>query len=253
MKAIERRKAIYECMQTQNVSSVTMFAKRFNVSSMTIRRDLDIMEGQNLIQRSYGKATIKQKQPEVSEYEFRVNQHLKEKQAIAAQAVKLIENGQSIYIDSSSTTNLVLEMITPDISPVIYTNSVSAINILIHKPWVKVFVFGGMLSNAVQCLDYSTTMIPSTELYFDIAFTSCCGFDNRQIYNNDLISVNERRIMLTNSARRVLLTDSSKLYVSGLFSICKWDMIDDFITDQALPADLSAVLKNEEVTLRIAR
>ena len=109
-----------------------------------------------------------------------------------------------------------------------------------------------MLSNAVRCLDYSTTMIPSTELYFDLAFTSCCGFDDNQIYNNDLISVNERRIMLTNSTRRILLTDSSKLNVSGLFSICKWDMIDDFITDRALPAALSAKLDEYNVRVQIA-
>ena len=113
MKATERRKEIYECIQTQEVSSVAMLAKRFNVSDMTIRRDLDVLEAQNLIQRSYGKATIKQKQPDVIEYEFRANQHGKEKKAIAAKAVQMIENGQSVYIDSSSTTNILLEMITP--------------------------------------------------------------------------------------------------------------------------------------------
>ena len=103
-----------------------------------------------------------------------------------------------------------------------YTNSVPTLNVLMTKPWLKAYVFGGTLSHDAQSLDSTSSLVTAKKIFVDAALLSCSGFDDQKISNNDIVSVNERRVMLSNAGRRILLADSSKRGQSCLFTICGW-------------------------------
>lgn len=246
-----RRKKIYDCIKQNYMYSVTSLSEQFHVSKMTIRRDLDFLESQNLINRVYGKAILKEQDLDSSDFERRTATNANAKKAIAQKALPFLSDINTIYVDSSSTCNYLIDIIPPNYNLTIYTNNIFTLNTIIKKPWLKAFVFGGILSHSSQSIDSTVALKSVKDIYIDAVFISCSGFTSNKIFNNDLISISERRIMLKNSTKRFLLADDSKYNVNGLFTVCTWDMIDTFITNQPLDENMSAALRKNNVTTLI--
>lgn len=245
MNSNYRRKEIYEIIRQQGATPVVALTERFGVSAMTIRRDLDILEDQQLIVRSYGKALPREKRMIENNYQQRNVMHMEAKRSIAHKALALLQDVDSIYVDNSTTCNALIELLPENLSMTVYTNSVPALNLLFQKPGINTFVFGGSLSHSAQSLDSTSSLVAVKDIYVDAAFISCCGYNETKICNNDIVSINERRVMLTNANRRYLLADSSKQHEKGLFTICSWDMIDVFVTEMFPDSKIySAILQN---------
>lgn len=244
-----RRKQIYEYLKRHSNASVTNLSRLFQVSEMTLRRDLDFLEGQNLISRCYGKAILKEKDLNTGNFEQRNKTNWEAKCAMVEKVIPRLAGMESVYIDSSSTCNYLVELIPPNYNLTVYTNNIFTLNVIIKKPWLKAYVFGGTLSHASQSLDSAAAMILPRDIYVDAALVSCSGFNSTKIFNNDLVSIDERRIMLKNSQERYLLADSTKYNVNGLFTICTWDLIDCFVTDVKPEERLAAALTKNRVEL----
>ena len=104
MNQTTRQKEIIDLISASGEGSIQDFAKRFNVSEMTIRRDLDRLALQGMVIRTHGGATLA---GQVSfEFSFlnRKKQNHAEKEAIARKAAELVRNGQSVMLDSGTTT-----------------------------------------------------------------------------------------------------------------------------------------------------
>lgn len=253
LKAEYRRKEMYEMIRQQGALGVTALAERFGVSAMTVRRDLEALKCQGLVERAYGKAApVQQVRLVEGDYEARKSTNTAQKLAIARRALGELRGLESIYVDSSSTCSALIELIPSDVSLTVYTNSVRVLNILLQKPWLRAFVFGGTLSHAAQSLDSTSALVAPKDVFVDAALISCCGYSEERLFNNDLISINERRVMLANANRRFLLADASKQSAGGLFTVCTWEMIDAFITDRAPDANIAGALGRRGIDLIIA-
>ena len=234
-------------LQVQHNITVAALAERFGVSAMTIRRDLDALEERNLLRREHGRAVYSAPFTDVQRYENRLMQNAAGKKRIAQNALKYLHGVQSVYLDGSTTCTTFLESFPPGTSLPVYTNSVPALNILVGRPGMKAFIFGGMLSDSMLCLDSTHSLSRCNDIFVDAAFISCTGYDASRIINHDVLTVNERRIMLKNASRRYLLADSGKRDRPGVFTICGWDAIDVFITDAAPDALLAEALRENGV------
>ncbi len=249
MNAEQRKKEIYEYIKKQNKCSVTSLIDMFGVSAMTIRRDLDALEKQNLIQRTYGKAMIKNSLTEDPFYDQREATNVEPKQEIARKALRYLTKFSTVYIDGSSTCNELIKLIPPNISLTIFTNNLITVNLLSEKPWIKTYMFGGLLINDQRAFDSTSTMTSNKEIFVDASFISCSGFNTSSIVNAGILTINERRMMLSNSANRFLLADHSKCNVRGLFTICDWNKIDIFITDKPLDSVYSKAIAEHNVKI----
>lgn len=142
----DRQEKIREYIETNGLASVSELAERFNVSDMTIRRDLDHLSSQNMIERIHGGAAAKVtsksfKQPPLMK---RMGDQTEEKRQIAQAVVSLLENGEKIFLGSGTTTYLIAEEIKKRDDLIIFTNALTVANLLAFSP-VTVIMIGGTL------------------------------------------------------------------------------------------------------------
>ena len=111
-----RQKAIYEDIKRQGSALVSTIMEMYGISAMTARRDLNVLEQQDLIERSYGRAVLKKQRPDVDAYNRRRQVSIEAKRYIAQLALDRLRDAESIYVDSSSTCSTLVDMITPEYS-----------------------------------------------------------------------------------------------------------------------------------------
>ena len=144
MLAIERRACIKETIQEQKSVAVSDLARRFDVTEETIRRDLKVLESQGVLTRTYGGAFIQGGAINEVDVTLRETSYVDAKRQIAAQCLQLIRNGDSIFLDSS-TTALEIARAIRDMRLTVLTNSLLIADVLSHSESIRLQVIGGVL------------------------------------------------------------------------------------------------------------
>ena len=213
--------------------SVSDLADRFEVSSLTIRRDLDELEAQGLISRSYGMATLLDP----------LSKGLSSTQA----AAKLIKDGDTVFINTSSTAIKVLEFITAENITVVTNNgSVLAAD---YPPSMTVLVTGGEVRPAKKSLTGDFALASINQIRAAKCILGCSGISAERGLTT-LVS-NEMRVnslMLKHSEQHIVLADSSKLGVNSSFQYGSPSDIDVLMTDES--ASISQVAALEAAGVR---
>ena len=124
MLQIERQEQILELLAATPALRIGEIAKRLYISEATVRRDLAAMEQKGLVERVYGGVTLKK---EDMPLDFRHREHGDAKEEIALRAVQLIKEGQTVFLDSSSTAQHILPHLTRFRNLTVITNSHQAV------------------------------------------------------------------------------------------------------------------------------
>ena len=231
MKAEERRKQIYNIIKSNEEISVTSLSCRFNVSPMTIRRDLNALEESMLINRTYGKAHIIDRNRQEFSFEYRKTVNIELKRKIARTALNLLKDTSTLYVDGSSTVTELLKILPNDRTYTIFTNSFEALKILCQRPWIRTFAIGGFLGPDHNTFDDETTINIAKQIFVDAAITSCSCFSVNGVFNDGSTGTQVKRIMINNSARNFLLADHTKSNSQGLYLLNSWDTVHCMVTD----------------------
>lgn len=141
-----RQEKIKEYIEARGLASVQELAEHFNVSDMTVRRDLEELRLQDVIERIHGGAVAKNApklllQPPLIR---RMDDQIEEKQAIARGVAELLENNEKIFLGSGTTTYWIAEEIKNRSDLIVFTNALTVANILAFSS-VHLIVIGGML------------------------------------------------------------------------------------------------------------
>ena len=246
MNAENRQIAIYNMIKSNKEMSVNALSQCFGVSTMTIRRDLEHLERSNLIERTYGKARIADESKIELSYSMRQTMNLEYKQKIAMTAAQFIteKDIHSIYIDGSSTAMEFLKVLPPNRSITVFTNSISALNLLFPKTWVNTFIIGGFLNRDIFAMDDVTSIDLCKQIYVDATFTSCSDLSIDGMFNNGTNGTQIRRTMMKNSQHNYILAEHTKFNYRCIFLLNTWDKIDTLITDEEpSPAFISGIQK----------
>ncbi len=249
LKVEERRKQIYNILKLNNEVSVNTLSEQFNVSSMTIRRDLDSLERSNLINRTYGKAHITNKNRQEFSFDHRSRENLDLKQKIASTALELLKGVSSIYVDGSSTALELLKLLNPNDSFTIFTNSFHALKLLHGNPGIRIFAIGGFLGQDYNTFDDDISISIAKQIFVDATITSCSCFSKNGVFNDAMTGTQIKRIMTGNSSRNILLADHTKANSQGLFLLNTWDSVSSLVTDEALDPELMDVLRHANVSV----
>lgn len=249
MKVEERRKQIYNILKINEEISVSALSDQFKVSPMTIRRDLDNLERSNLINRTYGKAHITNKNKQEFSFDYRSSENLDLKQKIARKTLDLLKNVSSIYVDGSSTATEFLKVLPQNYPYTIFTNSLQGLKILCENPRIRIFSIGGFLGPDHNTFDAESSIAIAKQIYVDATITSCSCFSKNGVFNDGMTGTQIKRIMLNNSTHNFLLADHTKANSQGLFLLNNWDTVHTLITDEALDPELLDVLHGANVNV----
>lgn len=234
MLAIERRREILARMRIDGKVIVSELARDFDVTEETIRRDLDRLDKEGLVSKTYGGAVAKQVTTLDLPYNVRENANVEQKQMIAEKLARLIQDGERIMLDSSSTALYVLRKLKDKKNLTIITNSVKILIELADKSDWTVLSTGGVLKQNAMSLNGSSAEKMIHSYHVDTAICSCKGLDMQLgVMDSNEQDTLIKQAMLESAERRILALDSEKFDKKSFVRVCGIQKIDLLVTDQA--------------------
>ena len=240
MLAIERQREILRALSEQPSVRVTDLAIRFQVAEETIRRDLDKLSAEGKLVRSHGGAVaaIEAEQP----HEQRELLNQPQKEAMAREALRLIEPGDTIALDASSSSWFIARQL-PDMHLTVITNSLYVCTALDGREQINVICTGGSLARTSMSLVGTATIGFLGRYHASKLFFSCRALDlQRGLSDISEDQAAVRQAMLNISERHILLMDSSKWGARALSIVAPLQEVHCIITDSNTPsADCQAL------------
>ncbi len=240
----ERRNVILDILKRKGKVTVQELVERFNVSSVTIRKDLEFLESNGSIVRTHGGAMLADHSK--SEWNFlkKIHQKEAEKKRIAKKIVSLIEDGDTVILDSSSTNYYVTyELRHADFSSItVVTNNVFIAGKLIEQG-VEVIVLGGVVRENSLSLVGPWALRFLEEINVDKAFLGTTGFSiEKGFMTPSIVEADVKRAMIKSASKVYVVTDSTKFHRSAFASFAMPEEIDGVITDIGIPDELEKFL-----------
>jgi DeoR/GlpR family transcriptional regulator of sugar metabolism len=249
---LQRHEWIAESIQRSDFLSAKELAERFEVSLMTIHRDLDELEHRGLLRRVHGGATRLPFSLFAGSVRSRLTTAAEAKEALARFALGLVEPGQAVLLDES-TTALALARHLPSVAPLtVITNFHPILHELSLVRDVSVILLGGRYDPQRDAFFGIVCEAATAALRADVVFMSVAAVSTGFAYQGDEHTAFVKRAMLTAAARRVLLIDHSKLGRTALHRLAPLDAFDLVVVDAgASDAELSQ-LRETGVRIEVA-
>lgn len=216
---------------------VAALAREFEVSEMTIRRDLAALEAQAHVRRTHGGAMLTERMILEFDYRDRRATNRTAKRAIAATARRLIRPGQRLILDNGTTTLELAALLQDGENLTVITPSLAVASELQHAAGVEVILLGGVVRRGSPDLTGPVTEHCLELFSADYAFQGADGIGlDGSIYNSDLRLARVDRLMRRLAQRCCVLADHSKLGVTALARSGSLADVDVFITSRGAPA-----------------
>ena len=211
MMAEERRTQILQIIRSAGRGRVNELAQRFNTSAVTIRNDLNELHQRGLVQRSHGGAVLPDTILRESPVHERLKTHSDEKRRIGAMAATLINNGETIILDSGTTTLEIARQIKKKPGLQVITNGVNIAAELLDARDVQVFIVGGTVRGESASISGYFTEEMFAQFSADKLFLSGAGCDLEfGISGANLEETMVNRAMIRIAREIILVADSSK-------------------------------------------
>ncbi len=240
MLAYERKQQILELMRTNNrVVTVDQLCGSIFASGATIRRDLKDLEESKLIHRTHGGAVLVEGSTSEDPLAFRETQNSMKKQVIADHALRHIRDGMTIFLDSSSTVNILAKSLGNFNNLKVITNGLKTAMLLSDTKNVTLMCTGGSLRENSKSLVGLAAKDFISRYNADIAFMSCRGFS----VENGVSEASEdeyyvKMQYLANCKKAILMCDTSKMNLDFLCKLAPLSEFYEVITEKKEVNDL---------------
>lgn len=238
MLAIERREAIINIIKKDKSVRVNELAEKYDVTEETIRRDLEKLEKEGIVKKTYGGAVLQDFVSIDATLSERQKKNMDKKHEIAKFADSLINDGETIFIDMSTTALEFIKQISEDKKVTVITNSLNAITELKSKANVNLMMIGGVLNKEYVSMEGPMTIKFIENYYVDKTVFSVKAISKEQgIMDSNEVFANIKSKMIEHSNQRILVADSSKFDKTALTTVSSMEMVDVVVTDTALDKD----------------
>jgi DeoR family transcriptional regulator of aga operon/DeoR family fructose operon transcriptional repressor len=242
----ERQQKIMKYVNAESRVNVDDLSRIFGVTKATVRRDLLALENRGLVYRAHGGA-IKREQSSIwqmSSLQTRLRQHEEEKKRIGAYISEIIHDGQSIMIDGGSTTLEATRVLCDKKNLLIVTNSLTIGEMFVKSGNNKIIMTGGELLRETYSLIGNAAEHSLASYRCDATILGVSGLVPEEGCFAAIPQEAEiKSLMLRNSQKKIIITDSSKIGVHAFYHICGMDCIDLLVTDTNIQKNDLAVLK----------
>ena len=249
MLPINRKKKIKSIILEKKSVTVSELTNLFNVSGETIRRDLQQLESEGFLSRTYGGAYISDGVENDVDVNIKEHIHIEGKQKIADECFKFIKNGDSIFSDASTTSLYIASKLT-DLKLTITTNSIKIANKLYDNPNISVVLIGGKISHpSFSCLGRLAES-NLNNYFFDACFISCRAINmNHGITDSNELQAEIRKIAINHANKTFLVADYTKFDRTAFTRICDYSSINTIIVDNNLSDEWKGFLAENNINL----
>jgi DeoR family transcriptional regulator of aga operon len=248
----ERRRRICELLRAEGRVRVDALASRFGTSQVTIRADLSTLEMAGALTRTHGGAL---NLPEADQpLSVKQLQHRAEKLRIAEAAAALIRDGETLILDSGTTTAEIARCIRNlDLKSInVITNGLNIAAVLIDVPSVRLIIPGGILRRESNSLSGPMAEAALDALQADRLFLGADGIDpQRGVMTPHLAEAELNAKMIAMSRQVVVVADSSKFARRSISLIARVEQLHVLITDRAAPLDAVEQLRERGVEVQL--
>ncbi|MEL7156115.1 MAG: DeoR/GlpR family DNA-binding transcription regulator [Actinomycetota bacterium] len=255
MLARQRHDLILEMIRSQGSVRVRALADKLNVSDMTIRRDLDVLAGRNLVEKVHGGAAIVGNHTTFEPgFEAKRARQQDEKQRIAAAASTLVSPGSAIGLSAGTTTWALAQLLlnVPDLTVV--TNAPSTAHTLhqSNRSDQTIVLTGGVRTPSDALVGPLATQALD-RIHLDLLFLGVHGMDlDAGFTTPNLAEAEVNSAFLESAEQVVVLADHTKWRLRGLARIAPLEGADMIISDDLLPSSALKAFADLDVELRLA-
>ncbi|HEY8472686.1 MAG TPA: DeoR/GlpR family DNA-binding transcription regulator [Natronosporangium sp.] len=248
----QRQAEIAEYVLQHGSVSANELAEVFQVSLMTIHRDLDELERQGVVRKYRGGASAQPSSVFESNVSYRKRAAREEKLALARRAREMIEPGMAVILDDSTTT-LELARLIVDINPLtVITNFLETIKLLANAPGIRLMALGGEYHPSHD----SFLGVPCIEaieaLRSDLLFASTSAIVGAHAYHQEQEIVLVKRAMIRAAQRSVLMVDHTKFGRVALHRLAPLRDFDLVLVDSKAPESALMELREHGVPYELA-
>ncbi len=231
MASNPRHDAILRIVEARKSITVNELTERLRVSEVTIRKDLTVLEEMGLLMRTRGGAMLAENRVSSRSLKLRRDENREAKQRIAERALDLVQDGETVYLDSGSTCSAFASLLAP-MSLRVVTNSIDVLVGLSHSDSVALHSLGGAFRREAGSLVGPLALEAFSKFRIDVAFLGTTGLSEQGVFTTQ--NLNEAQIKeaaCKAAGRRVVLMDASKYPVEAFAVFARPGMIDVIVTD----------------------
>jgi DeoR/GlpR family transcriptional regulator of sugar metabolism len=234
--------------------TITELAAAFDVSEMTVRRDiLKLSQSDRTLRIVHGGiSAVPLWQSEGTDYRTRAMHNQLIKELIAAEVVKLMVPGSTIALDSGTTAIAIAEAIPSDYRLNIVTQSLPVANALAPKEELEVSVLGGTLVRSLQAFVGPSAITAIGDLRINTFFLSATSIDERGVLAGNDYDAATKRAFVDAADTVVLVSDSSKFSLSSRFRVCPLTRVSVLVTDDGISPEQRSMAELAGVKVMIA-
>lgn len=244
-----RHTEILEIVNEKTRAEVAELAEKLGVSQVTIRKDLVFLEEKGLLKREHGYAVVISS----DDINNRLAFNYAEKHKIAVLASSMVENGETVMIESGSCCTLLAEELAIGKREItIITNSAFIASYIRNYPHVKVVLLGGDYQPESQVVVGPITKRCIENFYVDKLFVGTDGFTEKTGFTGkNHLRTETVRAMAQNANKVIVLTESKKFFQQGVAVQFKPEEISAVITDNKAPDEIISLLEDKKVRILI--
>ena len=248
----QRQERILARLASTVAVRIATLAEEFDVTTETVRRDLDELAGRGLLARTYGGAAGRALASEPG-VKARAQKLVAERHRIARRAAGFVVSGDVVMIDAGSTTTHLAEVLMQNaIELKVITNSLGAARLLGQSDLIEVMFCPGELRWTEEGVYGPETLAFLDRFHADFAFIGAGGFTPEEVTDADASAVWIKRKMIARAERAVLIADHEKLGRALYAHVCAISDLDDIVTDAVLPPQVAEALAGAKVGIHVA-
>jgi DeoR/GlpR family transcriptional regulator of sugar metabolism len=251
MHVVSRRDKLLDLVRVRGFAALPDLASELNVSESTIRRDLEVLEGEGAAKRTHGGVFYTGPSPKLQHFDkIQARNHDKKKE-IARFAASLVEDGDTILLDGGSTTYELARLLVGRALQVV-TNSLPVANLFIGSETADLVMIGGYVhaKSGVALGPYANEMLK--ELNCRSAFMSVAGIHEEGLFNGNLLLVETERAMMNSADQVYFLADSTKFGRKSLSKLCELSESRNIVVDDGLDQQWKTRISDSGISLHVA-
>lgn len=252
MNNSKRHRAILTLLQQDGTVTISDLARRLDVSLETVRRDIKPLAREGAIVKMHGAISLPSMSGEAP-FEKRMRENSEAKKAIAMAMAATVRDGDSIMLDTGTTTSFLARELLGHRRLTVITNSSDIARTLSTINDNRVYMAGGELRSdngaafGVSAIDFVSRFSVTHSVISTGAVDGVAG-----IMDFDLEEAEFARMVISRGRRSVAITDHSKFGRQGLVRVCAFSDLTEIVTEKAPPADIAEALDRSSVTLTLA-
>ncbi|WP_433429070.1 DeoR/GlpR family DNA-binding transcription regulator [Nonomuraea sp. CA-141351] len=236
--APHRRAAILRRIELDGYVAAADLVAELGVSANTVRRDLRRLAGDGLVRAVHGGAAAAEEA--ATPFTDRSTQASGAKLAIAAAAVRHVEPGTAVALDSGTTTLEIAKLLPADAGLTVITHSLPAIAVLAPRPDITLIGIGGQYGRDTRSFGGPETLAALEHLSVRTLFLAATALDGSGVYGATPYEAETKRRLIAVARRTIVAGDARKFALSAPIRVCGWDAVERLVTD-AVPDGFTGV------------